>query len=175
MALAAAQAAWLGRGISSRLPETSAPARPRFARGLVRALDRASRRWRPQPDLHADAGLRWRGRARSSMRISTGCAARRSCGNIGWDEAVNDAIAVVEWADRSRRHRYRPNGSKSTLRRSTAVSGPALSRCGVSARAAARCPGASRRRRVTARPAPAGRREARVPDWRRLRPAPMSA
>ena len=38
--------------------------------------------------------------ARWSTPISTGCAALDELDNLGWDEAVADAIAIVEWPER---------------------------------------------------------------------------
>ena len=49
------------------------------------------------------------------MPISTVCAARRSSSNLGWDEAIIDAIAIVEWPERAPK-RLPPNRLEVAIR-----------------------------------------------------------
>ena len=97
--IAAAQAAWLEPGDFVALTGDLGAGKTAFARGLIRAIAEAPELEAPSPTftlmqvydaqrgpiVHADF-YRLRG--------------PRELDNLGWDEAVADAIAVVEWPER---------------------------------------------------------------------------
>jgi tRNA threonylcarbamoyl adenosine modification protein YjeE len=97
--IAAAQAAWLERGDFVGLTGDLGAGKTTFARGLLRALTGVRELEAPSPTftlmqvydsprgqlIHADF-YRLRG--------------LRELDNLGWDEAVADAIAIVEWPER---------------------------------------------------------------------------
>ena len=99
MALAAAQAAWLEPGDFVALTGDLGVGKTVFARGLIRALAEDPALETPSPTftlmqvyetakrrvVHADFF-----RLRDAIELA----------NIGWEEAIEGAIAVVEWADR---------------------------------------------------------------------------
>jgi len=98
-AIAAAQAAWLEPGDFVGLTGDLGAGKTAFARSLIRALTETPGLETPSPTftlmqvydaprgpvLHADF-YRLRG--------------PRELGNLGWDEAVADAIAIVEWPEK---------------------------------------------------------------------------
>src|SRR5271155_5887419 len=97
--IAATQAAWLEPGDFVGLTGDLGAGKTTFARGLIRALVEAPDLEAPSPTftlmqvydaprgpvVHADF-YRLRG--------------PRELENLGWDEAVADAIAIVEWPER---------------------------------------------------------------------------
>jgi tRNA threonylcarbamoyl adenosine modification protein YjeE len=99
MEIAAAQAGWLEPGDFVGLTGDLGAGKTTFARGLIRALAGARDIETPSPTftlmqvydtprgpvIHADF-YRLRG--------------PRELDNLGWDEAVSDAIAIVEWPER---------------------------------------------------------------------------
>ena len=111
VAFAAAQADWLEPGDFVGLSGDLGAGKTTFARGLIRAPGRAPELEAPSPTftlmqtydaprcpmVHADFY-----RLRSPTELA----------NLGWDEAIEDAIAIVEWPERSPR-RCPPTGSKS--------------------------------------------------------------
>src|SRR5271157_979030 len=101
LGFAAAQAAWLEPGDFVALSGDLGAGKTTFARGLIRALVEAPTLEAPSPTftlmqiydaprgpvVHADF-YRLRG--------------VRELENLGWDEAIAGAIAIVEWAERIR-------------------------------------------------------------------------
>jgi N-acetylmuramate 1-kinase len=99
LALAAAQAAWLEPGDFVALAGGLGAGKTMFARGLIRALVEEPQLEAPSPTftlmqvydspcgpvVHADFY-----RLRGPPELD----------NLGWDEAINDAVAIVEWAER---------------------------------------------------------------------------
>ena len=97
--IAASQASWLRPGDFVALTGDLGAGKTTFARGLIRALVEASALEAPSPTftlmqvyeaargpvVHADF-YRLRG--------------ARELDNLGWDEAIADAIAIVEWPER---------------------------------------------------------------------------
>ena len=73
-----------------------------------------------EPDLHADAGLRRAPRSRSSMPTSTGSSDSGELAELGWDEAAEGALVLVEWPERHRRPaRPRPARHRASPSRAT--------------------------------------------------------
>ena len=99
MVIAGEQAAWLASGDFVALVGDLGAGKTVFARGLIRALTEEPTLETPSPTftlmqvyeasraqvVHADLY-----RIRGAVEL----------GNIGWEEAIEGAIAVVEWADR---------------------------------------------------------------------------
>ncbi len=54
-----------------------------------------------KPDLHPDAGLRNARTSPSSTPISTGSKDPSELAELGWDEAADGALVLVEWAERA--------------------------------------------------------------------------
>ena len=101
LGFAAAQAAWLEPGDFVALTGDLGAGKTTFARGLIRALVEAPNLEAPSPTftlmqiyeaprgpvVHADFY-----RLRSALELD----------NLGWDEAMTGAIAIVEWPERIR-------------------------------------------------------------------------
>ena len=101
LGFAAAQAAWLEPGDFVALTGDLGAGKTTFARGLIRALVEAPTLEAPSPTftlmqiyeaprgpvVHADFY-----RLRSALELE----------NLGWDEALTGAIAIVEWPERIR-------------------------------------------------------------------------
>ena len=72
-----------------------------FARALIRELAGDPALEVPSPTFTLDAALRDARRSRSSMPISTGIGGADDLAELGWDEAPDGALVLVEWPDRA--------------------------------------------------------------------------